>query len=149
MLTDKKVLITGGKRIGAVVAEELARRGMDVALAYNRSATEAEATAGAVAALGRRGVAIQADLSQPAACAALVDEAARQLGGLDALINMASVYRAQPFETSDEAHWHEALSVDLGAAYFCARAAVPHMRAAGGGRIVNFSDWVAASGRPR
>jgi NAD(P)-dependent dehydrogenase (short-subunit alcohol dehydrogenase family) len=149
MLTDKRALITGGKRIGAVVAQELARRGMDVALAYNRSAAEAEATVDAVTRLGRRAFAIQADLSQAAACAALVDEAATKLGGLDALINMASVYRAQPFEEIDEARWHEGLNVDLGASYFCARAAVPYMRAAGGGRIVNFSDWVAASGRPR
>ncbi len=149
MLTDKKALITGGKRIGAVVAQELARRGMDVALAYNRSATEAQATAAAIQASGRCAVVIQADLSQPSACAALVDEAAAKLGGLDVLVNMASVYRAQPFEELGEAEWHEGLSVDLGAAFFCARAAVPHMRKAGGGRIINFSDWIAASGRPR
>lgn len=149
MLTDKAVVITGGKRIGAVVAEELARRGMDVALAYNRSAAEAEATVAAVTTLGRRGIAIQADLSQPAACAAFVHEAAARLGGLYALINMASIYRSQPFEEIDEARWKEGLDVDLGAAYFCSRAAVPYMRSAGGGRIVNFSDWIAASGRPR
>jgi NAD(P)-dependent dehydrogenase (short-subunit alcohol dehydrogenase family) len=149
MLTDKKVLITGGKRIGAVVAQELARRGMDVALAYNRSATEARATAAAIEAIGRRAVVIQSDLSQPSACAALVDEAAATLGGLDVLVNMASVYRAQPFEELGEAQWHEGLNVDLGAAFFCARAAVPHMLKAGGGRIINFSDWIAASGRPR
>jgi NAD(P)-dependent dehydrogenase (short-subunit alcohol dehydrogenase family) len=149
MLTDKKVLITGGKRIGAVVAEELARRGMDVALAYNRSVAEAEATVAAVTRHGRRAFAIRADLSQPAACAALVDEAATKLGSLDALVNMASIYRAQPFEEIDEARWNEGLNVDLGASYFCARAAVPYMRTAGGGRIINFSDWVAASGRPR
>jgi NAD(P)-dependent dehydrogenase (short-subunit alcohol dehydrogenase family) len=148
-LTDKKALVTGGKRIGAVVAQELARRGMDVALAYNRSASEARATAGAIEAIGRRAVVIQADLSQATACAALVDQAAAILGGLDVLVNMASVYRAQPFEDLDEAQWHEGLNVDLGASFFCARAAVPHMRKAGGGRIINFTDWIAASGRPR
>ena len=149
MLTDKTVLITGGKRIGAVVAEELARRGMDVALAYNRSAAEADATVAAVRQLGRKAFAIRADLSQPAACSELVEEAVAKLGGLYALINMASIYRSLPFEAIDEAAWNEGLSVDLGAAYFCSRAAVPHMRSAGGGRIVNFSDWIAASGRPR
>jgi NAD(P)-dependent dehydrogenase (short-subunit alcohol dehydrogenase family) len=149
MLTDKKVLITGGKRIGAVVAQELARRGMDVALAYNRSVAEARETAAAIEALGRRAVVIQADLSRAPACAALVDDAAAKLGGLDVLVNMASVYRAQPFEALDEDRWNETLTVDLGASFFCARAAVPYMRAAGGGRIINFSDWIAASGRPR
>ena len=54
-----------------------------------------------------------------------------------------------PFEDQDEDHWDRQLSVDLRAAFLCSRAAVPHMRHAGGGRIVNFSDWIAASGRPR
>jgi NAD(P)-dependent dehydrogenase (short-subunit alcohol dehydrogenase family) len=148
-LTGKAVLITGGKRIGAVVAEELGRRGMDVALSYQRSRDEAEAAAAIVRAAGRRAAVLQADLSRGAECAALVDAAAAAFGRLDALINMASIYRSQPFEKIDEARWDEALAVDLKAAYLCARAAVPHMRALGGGRIVNFSDWVAASGRPR
>ena len=149
ILTDKKALITGGKRIGAVVAQELAGRGVDVALAYNRSAAEAEATAAAVQALGRRAFVIKADLSSAKACGALVDDAAARLGGLDILVNMASIYRAQPFDDLDETRWREGLDVDLGAAFFCSHAAVPHMRRAGGGRIINFSDWVAASGRPR
>jgi NAD(P)-dependent dehydrogenase (short-subunit alcohol dehydrogenase family) len=149
VLTDKKALITGGKRIGAVVAQELARRGVDVALAYNRSVEEAETTVAAIRALGRQSFAIQADLSRPGECAALVDQAAAALGGLDVLINMASIYRTHTFEELDERRWNESIGVDLGASYFCARAAVPHMRKAGGGRIVNFSDWIAASGRPR
>jgi len=148
-LTDKTALITGGKRIGAVVAEEIARRGMDVALSYHRSKADAEATAEAVRASGRRAFLFPADLSRGGACAALVDEAAAALGRLDVLLNMASVYRSVPLEDTDEARWDEVIDVDLKAAYLCARAAVPHMRAAGGGRIINFSDWIAASGRPR
>ena len=62
---------------------------------------------------------------------------------------MASVYRSRPLADIGEAQWDEGIDVDLKAAYLCARAAIPHMRAAGGGRIINFSDWVAASGRPR
>jgi NAD(P)-dependent dehydrogenase (short-subunit alcohol dehydrogenase family) len=142
-------LITGAKRIGAVVALELARRGMDVALSYQRSKTEAEATAEAVRALGRRAVVLQADLSRGTDCAQLVDSAAAALGRLDVLVNMASIYRSQPLAENDEARWDEGIDVDLKAAYLCARAAIPHMRAAGGGRIINFSDWIAASGRPR
>jgi NAD(P)-dependent dehydrogenase (short-subunit alcohol dehydrogenase family) len=148
-LGGKTVLITGGKRIGAVVAEELARRGMDVALSFNRSREEAEQVAQAVRAAGRRAVLFQADLSRGEACAMLVNEAAAALGRLDVLINMASVYRAMPFDDTDEMQWDAVVNVDLRAAFLCARAAVPHMRAAGGGRIINFSDWIAASGRPR
>jgi NAD(P)-dependent dehydrogenase (short-subunit alcohol dehydrogenase family) len=149
ILTNKTVLITGGKRIGAVVAQELARRGMDVALSYQRSKDEAEATAEAVRAAGRRAVVLRANLSRGDDCATLVNGAAAALGRLDVLINMASVYRSSPLAEIDEARWDEGLAVDLKAAYLCARAAIPHLRAAGGGRIVNFSDWVAASGRPR
>ena len=149
MLTDKTVLITGGKRIGAVIAAELAARGMDVALAYNRSKDEAEQTAAVVREQGRRAVVLHADVSRAEDCATLVNEAARQLGRLDVLINMASVYSAVPFEQLDERRWDAAIDVDLKAAFLCAIAAVPHFRAAGGGRIINFADWVAASGRPR
>ena len=62
---------------------------------------------------------------------------------------MASVYRTVPFDDTDEAVWDSVVDVDLKAAFLCARAAAAHLRGAGGGRIINFSDWVAASGRPR
>lgn len=148
-LSDRAVLITGGKRIGAALARTLATRGMDVALSFNRSRTEAESAAADVRAAGRRAFLFQADLSRGGECQALVDDAAGALGRLDVLVNMASVYSSVAFEATDEAHWDAVVDVDLKAAFLCARAAVTHLRAAGGGRIVNFSDWVAASGRPR
>jgi NAD(P)-dependent dehydrogenase (short-subunit alcohol dehydrogenase family) len=148
-LHDRVTLITGGKRIGAAVAIDLARRGMDVALCYNRSRREAEDAAAAVGAAGRRVTLIQADLSQATECARLVQDAVASLGRLDVLLNMASVYSSVPLDETDVAVWNRVLDVDLRAAFLCARAAVPHLRAAGGGRIINFSDWIAASGRPR
>lgn len=143
------VLITGGKRIGAAVAEDLASRGMDVALVYNRSASEAERTAEQIQAKGRRAITLQADLSSAEECPRVITETVRQLGRLDVLINMASVYRPLALEQTDAAAWNATVDVDLRASFLCARAAVPHMRRAGGGRILNFTDWVAASGRPR
>jgi NAD(P)-dependent dehydrogenase (short-subunit alcohol dehydrogenase family) len=122
---------------------------MDVALSFNRSRAEAEAASAEIERLGQRAFIYQADLSRGPEATSLVDRAAADLGRLDVLINMASVYTAVPFDETDEAAWDAALSVDLKAAFLCARAAVPHMRAAGGGRIINFADWVAASGRPR
>lgn len=148
-LTDRAVLITGGKRIGAAVAVALASRGMDVALSFNRSRREAETAAEAIRAAGRRAFLFQADLAQAQECQALVEHAVGALGRLDALVNMASVYASVPFDATDGALWDRVVDVDLKAAFLCARAAVPHLRASGGGRIVNFSDWVAASGRPR
>lgn len=142
-------LITGGKRIGAAVARALAAAGMDVGLSYNSSRAEAESAAEAIAAAGRRAHLASANLGNPDECRALVDGTAAALGRLDVLVNMASVYSPVPFDDTDEHAWNRVLDVDLRAAFLCARAAVPHMRRGGGGRIINFSDWVAASGRPR
>jgi NAD(P)-dependent dehydrogenase (short-subunit alcohol dehydrogenase family) len=148
-LKGKVALITGGKRIGLVVAGELAARGVDVALSYARSRAEAEQAAERVRAAGRRAAIMQADLSQPEACDAIVAAAVEQLARLDILINMASVYVRRPFDELRAADWDAVIDVDLRAAFLCARAAAPHMRRQGGGRIINFSDWVARSGRPR
>lgn len=148
-LTDRVVLITGAKRIGAAVARAAAARGADVAVSYNRSRVEAEGCAEAVRAAGRRALVHQANLTNAAECDGLVAAVVTALGRLDVLINMASVYVSKPFDQLTERDWDASLDVDLKAAFLCARAAAPAMRTAGGGRIINFSDWVARSGRPR
>ena len=148
-LSGRAVLITGGKRIGAAVASALAAGGADVALSYNRSRSDAEQAAAEVEAAGRRAVVSQADLSRPDDCTRLVNGSAETLGRLDILVNMASVYARTAYDELTEQDWDRGLAVDLKAAFLCAQAAVPHMRVQGGGRIVNFADWVAASGRPR
>ena len=148
-LTDKVALITGGKRIGLVVAGELAARGVDVALSYARSRAEAEQAAERVRAARRRAAALQADLSKPEASEALIAQVVDTFGRLDILINMASVYVERPFAELTASDWDAALNVDLRSAFLCAHAAAPHMRTQGGGRIINFSDWTARSGRPR
>jgi NAD(P)-dependent dehydrogenase (short-subunit alcohol dehydrogenase family) len=148
-LTNKVALITGAKRIGLVIAGELAVRGVDVAVSYAKSHAEAEQAAERVRAAGRRAAAFQADLSLADAGQGLVAQVVGTLGRLDILINMASVYKATPFDDTAAADWDSVLNVDLRAAFLCARAAAPHMRKQGGGRIINFSDWLPRSGRPR
>ncbi|MBP1606130.1 MAG: fabG 10 [Acidobacteria bacterium] len=148
-LSDRAVLITGPKRIGAVVARELAAQGADVALSYNRSRPEAEEAAEAVHKAGRHAVVLHADLSHPESCARVVHEAAAALGRLDILVNMASTYVKRDFDAMTADDWERALAVDLRAAFLCSKAAVSHMRQGGFGRIVNVADWVAASRRPR
>lgn len=147
--TSKVALITGGKRIGAVVAETLARAGVDIALVYNRSRSEAAETESAVKALGRRALIVQADVSNEQACNNAVDETIKNLGRLDILINMASRYTSKPFDQLTVADWDRQLAVDLRASFLFSLAAVPHMKKNGGGRIINFADWIAASARPR
>ncbi len=148
-LSSRVALLTGARRIGGVVARALATRGADIALIYNRSKAETDEVAGTIRALGRRALVVQANVADPAAAAAVVNEVEREFGRLDVLVNMASVYHAVPFDDLDYAAWSRQLSVDLQGSFLFSRAAVPLMRRSGGGRIVNFSDWVAASGRPR
>ena len=148
-LQGRVALITGGKRIGAVVATELARGGADVALVYRSSRGEAEETADAVRGRGRRALVLQGDLRRPETSERLVEETVAALGRLDVLVNMASLYVAKPLDDLTLDDWNAQMEVDLRAAWLCARAAVPHMRRVHGGRIINFADWVASSGRPR
>ena len=146
-LTDRVVLITGGRRIGQVVARTLAERGAHVATAYRASRAEADQTVTDVTALGRRAVAIQADVSREEDTRRLVTSTVSELGRLDVLVNMASVYKSRPFDTMSGRDWDEDLNVNLKAAFVAAQAAAPFLRQSGG-RIVNFADWLAASGRP-
>ena len=147
--TDRVALITGGRRIGAVVANELARKGAHVALVYRTSRNEAEETANTLREMGRRALVVQADLQQPEACRQVVEATVTEFGRLDILVNMASVYREKPLDDLTLEDWDTQMAVDLRAAWLCSHAAIPHMRRGHGGRIVNFSDWVARSGRPR
>jgi len=150
MNVDGRVaLITGGRRIGAVVATELAHAGADVALAFRTSSTEAQETSDAIRALGRRAMIVQADLRDPEACRRVVDETVDALGRLDVLVHMASIYKPVAFDDLTVEIWNAQLDVDLRAAWLCARAAAPHMRRLRGGRIINLGDWTAGSGRPR
>jgi len=148
-LTDRVALVTGGRRIGIVVARELARSGADVALVYRRSRPEADEAADAVRTVGRRALVLQADLADGDACSRVVDETVREFGRLDVLVNMASRYQTKALDDLSIGDWDAQLSIDLRAAWLCAEAAIPHMRGLRGGRIINFADWVAASGRPR
>jgi len=147
-LKGKVVIVTGGKRIGRIVALEVAARGADLVLSYRGSRQEAEDTVRDVQARGRRAIAVVADVSKAADCAALVNAGREALGRIDVLVNMASVYGSTPFDELTEAGWDRDLAINLKSAFLCAKAAVPPMRAAGGGRIVNFADWLARSGRP-
>jgi NAD(P)-dependent dehydrogenase (short-subunit alcohol dehydrogenase family) len=148
-LASRVCLLTGAKRIGAAVAQALAERGADIVVTYQRSRAEAEEVGDQARRQGRRALVLAADVSDPAAARAVIAEIDRAFGRLDVLVNMASLYRAVPFDSLDHAEWARQLSVDLNGSFLFAQAAVPLMRRGGGGRIVNFTDWVAASGRPR
>ncbi|HUU36059.1 MAG TPA: SDR family NAD(P)-dependent oxidoreductase, partial [Vicinamibacterales bacterium] len=128
-LEGRAALITGGTRMGAAVALRLADCGANVALVYHTSADAAERAAEGVRALGRRAHTLAADLADPAACRATVDQAAAAFGRLDVLVNMASLYHEVPFDALDAAGWDRQMAVDLRATFLMCMAAVPHRRA--------------------
>ena len=147
-LTSRVVLITGGRRIGQVVARELARRGADVALSYRGSRDEAEQTAADVRAAGRKAAVIAADVGKAGDCDALVSGVVTQMGRIDIVVNMASIYASKDFDATTADDWQRNIDVNLRSVFLVSKAAVPHMRRQGGGRIINFADWLARSGRP-
>ena len=145
-LKDKVAMITGGARIGQVVARELATRGCSLALIYKSSREAAENTASIARAAGVNAAVLQADAVDESQVRAAVAQAVKSLGRLDILINMASLYVKTPNPTGSD--WSAALDSNAKSAFLFSTYAAPIMKKNGGGRIVNFSDWLPASGRP-
>jgi NAD(P)-dependent dehydrogenase (short-subunit alcohol dehydrogenase family) len=148
-LTNKVALIVGARRMGDVIAHALASRGADIALTHRRSPDAAEASAALVRGLGRRALVLPCDVTDADAVQRTVDQVASDLGRLDVLVVMASRYDHVPFDQLTTEVMEQHIGVDMRGTFLCMRACVPHMRAAGGGRMITFSDWTAASGRPR
>src|SRR5580704_1928448 len=147
----KKAVVTGGSRgIGRAVCLELARRGADVAFIYRTRDAEAEATAAAISALGRRVLPLKADLAQASAVGAAIDRAAAELGGLDVLVPAAGAmgsWRETAELSTDD--WDRYVAVDLSGAFYAIRASLPHLRRAGAGAIVAVSSIAAQMCQPR
>lgn len=140
-------LVTGGSRgIGAATAMRLAAQGFDVALTYRAQRKSAEEVAAEVERLGRRVVVLQADLADPARARGVVHEAADALGGLHALINNAGYVERVGWEEITLEDWERMLRVALTAPFLSSQVAIPYMREAGFGRIVNISSLRALTG---
>jgi len=148
-VAGKVALVTGGARIGQAVALALARRGCALALTYRQSHAAAEAAAAAARAAGVRAEVFRADAVDEADVAAAVLGVERALGRLDVLVNLASTYVRTPLESADAAAFSAAMDANARSAWLFALHAAPAMRRAGAGRIVNVSDWLPVSGRPR
>jgi NAD(P)-dependent dehydrogenase (short-subunit alcohol dehydrogenase family) len=148
-LTDRVVLITGAKRIGVDIAMAVAERGAHLAIAYRTSSGEADDAVARVRAMGRRAITIQTDVSDPASCDRMIQAVRQEFGRLDVLIPMASMYERVSLDTLRIDDWTRQLGVDLNGTFFAIQAGLELMRRGDGGRIITFSDWVAASERPR
>src|SRR6267378_3096005 len=139
-LQGRVVLVTGAaKRIGRAVAARLAADGADVIIHYNRSKSEAEDTVAEIAKLGRKSIAIQADLCSLAQIKRLFQQTVDQFGRLDILVNSAANFLPAHLDDTTEKMWDTALGTNLKAPFFCAQAAAPLLKQSRGA-IINFAD---------
>jgi 3-oxoacyl-[acyl-carrier protein] reductase len=137
-LAGRVALVTGSARgIGRAIALALAREGADVACA---DLLPAEDTARAVRALGRRAIALRADVGRAAHARRMVADTARRLGGLDILVNNAAIAHRDSLARTTEKTWDRVVDVGLKGTFLCCQVAAPVMRRRGGGKIVNISS---------
>ena len=137
-LTGKRALITGGsKGIGLATATRMAQEGAHVVIVGRRQDALNEALDAIKATAVGSAYAVSADVSTAEGCAHAVDEAIAHMGGLDILVNNAGQGAAGPALSHSDATWTGDIELKLFAALRLARLAVPHMKSAGGGRIVN------------
>ena len=147
-LQGRVALVTGAaKRLGRAVALRLAEEGAEVVIHYRSSAADAQSAAAEIEKFGRRGHAIAADLSSVADIKRLFDEAAKQFGRLDILVNSAANFLPSSIVSTTEEIWDASLDSNLKAPFFCAQAAAPLLRRTRG-TIINFADTGGLLGWP-
>ncbi|MCG8407341.1 MAG: SDR family NAD(P)-dependent oxidoreductase [Phycisphaerales bacterium] len=140
-LEGRIALVTGAaKRIGRTIALELARLGCDVAVHCHASHEDAAATAEKIRQLGRQATVLSADLKDPQATESLAKQTVDALGGLNILINNASIFESMKLEEFSLPKWNETLAVNMTAPMVLSHAAYPHLRARPTGHIVNLLD---------
>ena len=134
----KKALVTGAaKGIGRAIVLDLASIGFDVVIHYNRSQEDAEEVSLLAAAYGVKALTLQADLSNAEQAAGLVETAAQKLEGISVVVNNVGNYLKKPIDRVSVEEWHDILNTNLNATFYVTQAALPHLKAAGWGRIVN------------
>lgn len=139
-LVGQVALVTGsGKRLGREIALGLAQHGADVVIHYRSSAEDARKGVAEIEKLGRRSIALQADLDDVSQIRTLFEQIAAQLGRLDILVNSAASFIQKEFARTTEKEWSESLDTNLKAPFFCSQAAAPLLKKTNG-CIINFAD---------
>jgi 3-oxoacyl-[acyl-carrier protein] reductase len=146
-LKGKNALVTGGSRgIGRQVALALARQGVNVALNYNRSESEAKSIQSEIENCGARCVVVQADVSKGPEVKRMIATIEQQLGTVQILINNAGISKRQSLDEILEKDWDEVIDVNLKSAFLVSQAVLPGMRSNHWGRIIMMSSVAAQTG---
>jgi len=146
-LNNRVAIVTGGSRgIGAAVAVALARVGGDVAVNYHARADAANAICGEITGMGRKAIAVQADVSVAADVKRMIAEVEAKIGGIDILVNNAAIAHPRKLEEITEADWDEVLTVNLKSVFLVTQAVIGGMRQRKWGRIINLSSVAAQTG---
>jgi 3-oxoacyl-[acyl-carrier protein] reductase len=148
-LRGKVAIVTGaGKGIGKAIAQAYAGAGAAVCCAA-RTEAQLRETVASISAAGGRGLAVPTDVTQPGSVLRMVDATLEAFGGLDILVINAGVNGDKlPVETSDAEIWRATLEVNLVGAYLCAQAAIPALKARGGGKIITLGSGMGHRGLP-
>src|SRR5579863_1957050 len=146
-LFGRIALVTGASRgLGKAMALALAEAGADVAVNYRAQAEAAEAVCQTIRAMGRKCIAVQADVSLSADVDRLVSTTETQLGPVGILVNNAGIGKIIPTDQVTEEIWDEYLRVNLTSVFLVTQRVLPAMRAARWGRIINLSSVAAQYG---
>lgn len=149
-LTDKVAIVTGGSEgIGKAAAQSMAAEGAKVVICARRADVLEAAAAEIRKATGGEVLAIPTDVTQPDQVKHLFDETLATFGHVDILVNNAGTSSAHPFEETSAEIWRTDLELKLFGAIYCTQAALPHMKAQGGGRIVNVTTPGGKAPGPR
>ena len=147
-LSGKSAVVTGGSRgIGRAIALRLATQGADVAFSYRGNEAAAKETSAAIEGLGRRPLAIQADVSDPESADALIKAALEAFGKIDILVNNAGVTRDDLIMRMSLDDWRTVLETNLFGAFYAIKAVTRPMLKAKGGRIINITSVSGQAGQ--
>ncbi|HWE05559.1 MAG TPA: SDR family oxidoreductase [Rhizomicrobium sp.] len=137
----KSALVTGAaKRLGRAIVLDLAKNGWDIALHFNHSEPDARETADAVRNTGRRVTLLKADLADETATSALIGRAVAEMGRLSALVNSASIFESDDWQSASQASWGRHMAVNLRAPFVLAQEFARQLRPEAHGAIVNIID---------
>ena len=146
-LSGKSAVVTGGSRgIGRAIVLRLAEQGADVAFSYRGNAEAAREVTAAVEAMGRRALAVQADVTDPASAEALIGAAIEAFGKVDILVNNAGITRDDLIMRMSPEAWREVLETNLFGAFYAIKAVLRPMLRARAGRIVNITSVSGLAG---